>query len=176
MKKPVSIFFAVVLWVILNGCYESQIPLSSSQASKIDIKLVNYWVSIPKKPGDSKILLAIFKFNENEYLITWKESNGDTMLTRGFITDIGNTRILNIQNIRTLDKKDRTFVFFKYQFDNRGNLLARILSDDNSLLKDRTFKSPEEFYAFIKKNLDNEKLFGEIVEFKRGGKFDIEIR
>jgi len=175
MKKHFSFIGTILFLLCTIGCYESKVPLSTTPSSKIDLKLINYWGSIPKDENDTKYKLAIFKFNENEYLISWRENQGETEITRGFITKIDNLKILNIQNIDTLDKKDRTYFFFKYMINDKGIFKVQILSDANLLLKDKKFNSPEEFKKFIKKNIKNKKLFGEVVEFKPIEKFDIEI-
>ena len=175
MKRHLSIIGTIFFLLCTIGCYESEVPLSSNPSPKIDLKLVNYWGSIPKDKNETKYKLAIFKFNENEYLISWRENQGETQITRGFITIIDNLKILNIQNIGTLDKKDRTYFFFKYMINDEGILKVQILSDENLLLKDKKFSSPEEFKKFIQKNINHKKLFGEAVEFKPIEKFDIEI-
>ena len=80
----------------------------------IDEKLVNNWISIPKKKDEKKIALAVFKFNENEYLVCWQEGEKyETMITRGFSTKIKNIKIVNVQNVKTLDQDDRTYLFFQ---------------------------------------------------------------
>jgi hypothetical protein len=81
----------------LIGRFESNVPLSSSQSSRIDEKPVNYWISIPKEGNGKKIFLAIFKFNENEHLISWKEGEkNETIIARGFITKIKNINIIDV--------------------------------------------------------------------------------
>ena len=135
------------------------------QSSKIDTQLVNSWVSIPKKADDNKIRLSILKFNDHELLISWKQGDNETSITRGFITEIDNVRIINTQNIKTLDEKERTFVFFKYSISNNGVLKTQILSDSSVVLKGKRFDSSEEFSAFIKKNINSKDLFGQEMEF-----------
>ena len=71
----------------------------------------------------------------------------------------------SLLNIKDLNKKERTFVFFKYSIANNGILRTQILSDSFDLLKGRKFDSSEEFAAFIKKNINNKDLFGSELEF-----------
>ncbi len=165
MRKYISSVLIAIIFFFTYGCYVSEFPLSSATTSKIDSKLVNYWISIPKKDDDKKIRLAIFKFNDHEYLINWKEGNDETLITRGFITEINDVKIINVQNIRDLDEKERTFVFFKYSIADNGILRTQILSGTSELLKGRKFDSSEEFAAFIKKNINNKDLFGAELEF-----------
>ena len=112
-----------------------------------------------------------------EYFISWKEgANKETIMARGFISDIANVKILNIQNIKTIDNNDRTYLFFHYIIDEKGILTAKILSNENPLLKNKEFNTPEEFQSFIKKNIKNKELFSDPIEFKPTDKFDIEIK
>ena len=163
-------------FLTLAGCFESKFPLSSSQSSSIDEKLVNYWISMPKGENQDKIALAIFTFNENEHLVSWKEGEENEMIiTRGFITKIKKRKIINLQNIKSSEKKDRTYVFFKYDFNDKGNLLAYILLDDSSLLKNKDFKSSEDFYAFMEKNIEKDELFDKPIEFRPINKIDFKM-
>jgi len=122
MRKPAFLIMAIFLVSILAGCYESHIPLSTSRYAVINKKLVGYWVSVPEAKDEKKIFLAIFKFNENEYLVSWRGGEDDTTLARGFITKIDNTNIMNVQNIKSLEKDDRSYVFFKYDFTDHDDL------------------------------------------------------
>ena len=175
MRKPAFFIIAIFFVSIFAGCYESPIPLSSSRSAVIDEKLAGYWLSVPEAKDEKKIFLAVFKFNENEYLVSWREGEDDTILARGFITKIDNTNIMNVQNIKSLEKDDRTYVFFKYDFTGHDNLRVRILSGETSLLKNKKFKSSKEFYSYIKKNLGNDELFGKTVMFKPAKKISLEI-
>jgi hypothetical protein len=177
MKKYGFLAFVGLFFLSMTGCYESKVPLSSTPTLNIDTKLVNYWISIPKEKNDDEIKLAIFKFNEMEYFISWKEgANQETIMARGFISDIENVRILNIQDIKSIDNNDRTYLFFNYIIDEKGILTAKILSNENPLLKNKKFNTPEEFQSFIKKNIKNKELFSDPIEFKPTDKFDIEIK
>ncbi len=174
--KYINVLALLFVCIFIAGCYESTVPLSSPKTSKIDKKLVNYWRSIPEEKDEKNILLAIFKINENEFLLNWQEGNdGNTIMARGFITKINNTNIINVQNIASLKKNERTYFFFKYTMNNLGNLRVQILSDDSPLLKNKKFKSSEKFYNFIKENISNDKLFGRIIKFKPIKNFKIKI-
>ena len=175
MKKYILYVLIAVLCSFIYGCYESEVPLSIASSSQIDTHLVNYWVSIPKKADDVKIRLAILKFNDNEYLISWKQGDDETLITRGFITEIDDIRIINVQNIKSLDEKERSFLFFKYSIADNGILKTQILSDTSDLLKGVKFDSSKEFFAFIKENHGNKDLFGEEFDFIALERFDIGI-
>jgi len=62
--------------------------------------------------------------------------------------------------------------FFKYDLDDKGNLFVHILLDDSSLLKNKEFKSSEELYAFMEKNIGKDGLFDKPIEFRQTNKID----
>ena len=151
MRKLTAAALVLIVISSLWGCYESEVPLSKKPSSKVDMKLIGSWRSIPRNDNDGAISLLLKQFNENEYLVAWKEGkDGKTLVARGFITEIRGTHIINLQNIESLDKKERTYVFFKYGFNEKRNLVVNVLSDDFAKLKRKKFKSAKDFYDFVR--------------------------
>ena len=176
MRKLNFAFLVLIPILFLSGCYESKVPLSKSPSSKVDTRLIRSWISIPNDNKEKRISLLLRKFNENEYLIAWKEGEDDeTVIARGFTTKINNTNIINLQNIESLEENDRTYVFSKYDFNEKGNLLINILSDDYANLKGKEFKSSKEFSDFVQKSISQKGLFGDSIEFKPTKEISFEI-
>ncbi len=175
MKRAIYLLIILFMFLFITGCFESEVPLSGP-SSKVDKNLINYWESIPTKDNSKKILLAVFKFSESEYLFNWAEEGIDeTIIARGFTTEIKKIKIINVQNIKTLDIKEKTYHFFKYAFNKDGILIVSILSENSPLLKNRTFKSSETFLSFIKANIESKGLFDNTIEFRPAGKLNINI-
>ena len=176
MKKLNFAFLVLIPILFLSGCYESKVSLSKSPSSKVDTRLVRSWISIPNDNKKKAIPLLLRKFNEDEYLAAWKEGEDDgAVIARGFTTKINNTNIINLQNIESLKENDRTYVFFKYDFNEEGNLVVNILSDDYANLKGKKFKSSKEFSDFVQKNISQKGLFGDSIEFKPTKEVSFEI-
>ena len=176
MRKLNFAFLVLIPILFLSGCYESKVPLSKSPSSKVDTRLIRSWISIPNDNKEKIISLLLRKFSENEYLAAWKEGEDDgTVIARGFTTKINNTNIINLQNIESLEKNDRTYVFSKYDFNEKGNLVVNILSDDYANLKGKKFKSSKEFNDFVQKNISQKGLFGDSIEFKPTKEISFEI-
>lgn len=176
MRKLNFAFLVLIPILFLSGCYESNVPLSRSPSSKVDTRLIRSWISIPNDNKEKGISLLLREFNENEYLAAWKEGEDDgTVIARGFTTKINNTNIINLQNIESLEKNDRTYVFVKYDFNEKGNLVVNILSDDYANLKGKDFKSSKEFNDFVQKNISQKGLFGDSIEFKPTREISFEI-
>ena len=166
MKKPVFGFLVLIPILFLYGCYESEVPLSKKPSCKVDTKLIGSWRSIPRNDNDRAISLLLKQFNENEYLVAWKEGkDSKTLVARGFNTKIDDTNIVNLQNIESLHRNERTYVFFKYDFNAKGNLVVNVLSDDFAKLKRKKFKWAKDFYDFVQKNIARDGLFGDSIEF-----------
>ncbi len=174
MRKIAFVLIFLILNTFISGCYESELPLSKP-SSKVDLRLINSWVSIPGDKNDGEILLVFRKFNENEYLIAWKEGNDETLITRGFVTRVRNTDIINVQNINSLEKKERTYLFFRYNFKEDGNLVVSIISDDFPGLNNRKFKTSKALKKFVRKNMSKKGFFGEEIAFKVTKEIGIEI-
>jgi hypothetical protein len=158
---------AIGCLLFICGCYESPFPLSSSDTSRIDERLVKSWVQQTRQKQESPYRLVIRKFNEHEYIIAFSDTPGrEAQLTRAFITVIDGAAVINLQGIDSLAPKDRTFLFFKYVITPQGILRVWMIDKDSPLLKDRTFATQAELHAFVKKNIHNDTLYREAWEFK----------
>lgn len=172
-----NVRFLILIHVFfLCRCYESEVPLSREPSSRVDTRLVGSWISISGENQQEAVSLVIRKFNENEYWVAWREGVDDkTVIARGYDTRMGTTTIINLQNVRSLEERERTYVFFRHDFDENANLVVRILSDEYAGLKGKTFKSSEDLNRFVRKNLSREGLFGASIEFMPAKEIDLEI-
>jgi len=142
------------------------VPLSKKSSVKVDPGLIGNWISIPIN-NEKSISLLLRMFNDNEYLVAWKEAgDSETIIARGFSTKIHNTDIMNLQSIISMDKKERTYVFFKYGLNEKGDLIVSILSDDFAGLKGKKFKRSKELNDFVRLNISQNGLFGDSIKFK----------
>jgi len=62
-----------------------------------------------------------------------------------------------------MDKKERTYVFFKYGLNEKGDLIVSILSDDFVGLKGKKFKRSKELNDFVRRNISQNGLFGDSI-------------
>ena len=119
MAFGAHVFSLVIVCLLFSGCYESKYPLSSSDASRIDTRLLKGWVEEAQSPGDKPYRVEICKFNDREYFVAFCNDNGTATIARAFTSMIGNVPVLNMQGIESGKPEDRTFVFFKYCFLTR---------------------------------------------------------
>ena len=165
--KRTTLLLALCCFLFVCGCYESQFPLSSSDTSRIDERLVKNWIQQTRQKYDSPYRVVILKFNEHEYVIAFSDAQDkEAYLARAFTTMIDGAAVMNMQGIESRAPKDRTFIFFKYAITPQGNLRTWIIDKDSPLLNGRTFAAQKDFYAFVKKNIHNDTLYKEAWEFK----------
>jgi hypothetical protein len=157
----------LVFLLFLGGCYDSPFPLGAAEQSHVDDRLVNGWLEQPTKAADKPYHVIFHKFNDREYLVGFDNENGrESVLARAFVTTIDGLTVLNLQGIDTLEAKDRTFLFFKYEFTPDGNLRVWIFDGESPLLKDKTFADQAEFTTYITKNINDVTLYGAVREFR----------
>jgi hypothetical protein len=166
MTPRAQVFILAAVCQLFSGCYESKYPLSSADTSRIDERLLKGWVEQPQNPGDKPYRVEICRFSEKEYFVAFSNDNGTATIARAFTTMINNVPVLNMQGIESADPKDRTFVFFKYDFAPDGTLQTWMISSDSPLLDKRAFPSRAAFGAYIKKHIHDKRLFGEMQRFK----------
>jgi hypothetical protein len=167
MKIIKFAFLFLIATLVFYGCYMSEVPLSESPLLIVDTKLLGTWISIPDANQGKRITLLVHKFNENEYLLVWREGDdGETCMARGFNTRINNTNIINVQGDESPDFKKKEYLFFKYDFNEKGNLVINILSAAYPGLNGKVFKSSKDFNDFIQENISQKGLFDKSIEFE----------
>jgi hypothetical protein len=139
----------------LWGCpYEAKVPLDRSCKAEIDTALLGEWRSTKK--GES-LQMTIQAFNDHELLILGTEK-GKTECEgiRAFVTMVKDERFLNVQELKEQPDK-RGWWLVKYTVS--GDTLTAWTVDDKLFTK--LITSSRALYRFVKKNLDNEELYGD---------------
>jgi hypothetical protein len=165
MKQTLNTLAALVVVVLLGGCYESTVPLSSSMDAEIDPALTGEWELLDS--GDKPDRLLILPFNEHEYYIEWVDFDEDSdeeerMRFRAFATPVGNRMFANVQNIDL--KSDHTYIFFRYTLEPDGQLVLQGLDQSNLKMK---FDSSEDFLDYMKAHAAEEQLYDEPGYFRK---------
>lgn len=162
--KPFKFALFFLTSLLITGCLEIglKVPLSDSSLSKIDKNLIGIWKSIQNEDNDRDISLNLYRFNDNEYLLVWKETGTQEKL-RCFITNIKDLKFLNMQTIKDIKKNNRRYFFVAYKIKDNGNLLIRNPSDKYF----GNFETSKELYKNVKANIGKEDFFEEDkLEFK----------
>ena len=108
----------------LAGCYESKVPMASSDDSVIDESLVGQWKELSESAGISADM-TVLKFNHNEYYARY--GDGKSIIhCRAYIVIVDGQAFINAQNIKDSDDNQRTFVFFRYSLADDGFLTLRM--------------------------------------------------
>ena len=177
MAYRINLLSLVIICLLCSGCYESKYPLASSDASRIDARLLKTWIEEPQSPGDKPYKVAIFKFSEKEYFAAFcnDNDNGTATITRAFTTMIDSVAVLNMQGIASEKPSDRTFIFFKYAFSPDGSLQTWLINRESPLLENTQFSSQAAFAAYIKKHIHDGRLFSELRRFKSANNASLKI-
>ena len=174
----ISLFLLLLFCFGVIGCYDSAVPLSSSKGAEIDERLIKNWIQVPEEGKESEYRLAVYKFNENEYFVVWSREGKDkyTVITRGFITDYGKIKFMNIHDITSEGEDQRKYCFFRYDINEKGNLVVRYIEKDSPLLEGKKLETQKDLYGFVSKNIDNDKLYhNKHYEFEPVGEFALDI-
>ena len=176
MRKIGLIAVAAVLVGTFSGCYESKVPMATSEKSTIEPKLVGAWIQVMDEKDDGEpMFLIVAKLNEREYVVSWAKQDDDATLTRAYSVKVGDVDIMNVQNIASGVDDERTYVFFKYKVSADGLLAVQILNGGHDLLEDKEFATPAEFMTFMKKHVNEAKLFNEPITFKKNENLELRI-
>lgn len=162
MNKPTLLIFLVLL--IFTSCnhYESEVPITNSNHSVIDSKLLGQWfLSSENVKDDTSGFLEVIPFNKNEYLIQLKEFVDSTrhiesiVNLRMFASEVNNKTYLNLQFIGS--ENDNQFMIYRFKSISGNRYKLYFLAKDKFT---KTFTDSESF----KKHIENhskefEKLF-----------------
>ncbi|MFB3132933.1 MAG: hypothetical protein ACE10K_10475 [Rhodothermales bacterium] len=163
MKRYRAAHFVLVLFFVLCGCLESEVPLSSSDQSIIDPRLIGRWELIETEEDEGPAGMLVLQFNDHEYYVEYyyERDDGtvefpDTLRFRAYTTPIDGALFANLQCIGC---DERTFIFYRYAVSEDGLLTVRAVEEE--LFKSATVETSEALYAFVKENLDKEALYDE---------------
>ena len=170
MKILFKATMVMTVLFIITGCYESKVPMAPAKDAVFDAKLIGRWKAIDLE-DDVAAKIVILKFNDREYFVKHKvfekrnlSVSADVYLCRAYTIMVDGVAFCNVQYISSHEKDKRPFMFFRYSFSKDGILTWRWISDD--LIKTK-IKTSEELYKFIKKNMNNKKLYGKSLKFKK---------
>ena len=153
-------FLAAVLGVAVSGCYDSPVPLASSDNSTIDDGICRDWIGAPASDGrDGTTYLMIRKFNDKEYFIAYQDE-GDRAAEcfRGYSLEVQGKSIMHVQSI---DNDKRPFLFFAFWMTDQGTLKTQIVNADFPLFKGQAFETPEEQLQFFENHMHMDDFFAE---------------
>lgn len=156
MKKALLSGVILAVSIFLCGCpLESDFPLSIPETAQLDRALVGTWKFIdPEKEAVATI--AIWPFNDHEFIIISPEENKKISAYRAFVTCLNGEKFLNVQEIDRSEYK-RKWLFVNYSLTG-NRLTLRILED--TLMKNEKIDTPQALSGFIEKKLKDGNLYG----------------
>jgi len=170
MRFLLKVSLVLTIILLLAGCYDSEVPMAPVRDAIFDAKLIGKWKQIDTK-DDETSHMVILNFNDSEYFVrfetmekrNWSVST-DVYLCRAYTILVDGVAFCNVQYISSNKKDKRPFMFFRYFLSKDGILTWRWIKND--LIKTK-IKTSKELYKFIKKNMNNEELYGKPLKFKK---------
>ena len=169
MRNLFKATMVMAILFIIAGCYDSEVPMAPVKDAVFDAKLIGKWKQIDTK-DDETSHMVILNFNDREYFVRFKlmekkdwSVSAEVYLCRAYTIMVDDVGFCNVQYISSNEKDKRPFMFFRYSISKDGILTWRWISND--LIKTK-IKTSKELYVFIKKNMNNEKLYGKPLKFK----------
>lgn len=160
-------FILILLSTILMGCpYQSDVELNTYEESlKVDKNLIDNWVSY--HDDFSREELSIEKLAKSVIGISHKEFDSKNRLKgsnkfRAYATEIDAITIFNIES------DNGKYMFLKYGWTGKNEFYIQAVNAEyveENLMSDSL--STEELRTFFTKNVNQEKMFEEKLEFYR---------
>jgi len=170
MRNLFKATMVMAILFIIAGCYDSEVPMAPVKDAVFDAKLIGKWKQIDTK-DDETSHMVILNFNDREYFVRFKlmekkdwSVSAEVYLCQAYTIMVDGAAFCNVQYISSNEKDKRPFMFFRYSISKDGILTWRWISND--LIKTK-IKTSKELYVFIKKNMNNEKLYGKPLKFKK---------
>lgn len=133
--------------ILLMGCpYNSTVPLSSTGA-KVSDNLMGTW----EKSGETKERIVVSRTNGNSFDITKTDSDGNSTLYHGHLTDINGTLFLNVKE----DSDSPSYFFYKLEKD--GEFKVTLVSVTSNIRE--VFENSDEMKKFFEANMKNSYFF-----------------
>lgn len=160
---------------MVSGCYESRVALSEAPSYSIDQDLTGHWIAQGDSAKDPVLKLVVMPFDQKQYLISWQDSD-ELLICRGFVSKLKQMKIMNVQNVMSIEKKERTFVFFEYSLSDKDTLIVKMISDETKALKNKLFNTSSELAEALEKAGKSGLVFEDPIIFKRTESFRLEVK
>ncbi len=151
MRRNKQVVAMVLIGIALSlwGCYESDFPLGSPEAGKIDADILGSWRCVQGGEKENKpFLVAVMPFDERQYYV-WMDMEGEKATHyRAFSTAIRGTPLLNIQEMDPgTVPSGRKWIFVRYTL-----LKPTILQVE--LVRDGAFQGIDRSPSAVRENIE----------------------
>ncbi len=144
MKKIKLLAVLAAVSTLFMGCpYSAEMALDEKPSVKIDEKILGKW----EQKSSSDYAYTVTKEDDNTYKIEKKTvSSGDVTVYKGFLSDIGGTRYMNVWEAEATTK---AYYFYKVEMTTSGSKITMAPVSENI---DEKFTTSTEMKDFFKKN------------------------
>lgn len=153
MKRQVLLLFGILVFTSCNH-YESKIPISSSNNSKIDTNLLGEWtLSSENDKEKASGYLDVIPFNDTEYLIQLYEIADSSKYIKSILNFrmysslVQKNEYLNVQFIGS--NKEKEFMIYRIKAISGNRYKIFFLSREQF---NTEFKDSKDFYEYIEQH------------------------
>ena len=122
---------AVIATALVPGCYESDFPLDPAPRLELEEAWLGTWRCLPFKADadEDPVTVSVKRGAERRYDITWLESGKAPERYGAFMSPIGNTRLMNVQEVKA-DGATGKWVFVRPTLLRPDVLQVQIVDDE----------------------------------------------
>jgi hypothetical protein len=142
----------VSLFLFVFGACQYEVPITSLPTGKIDSRLLGNWES-----SDGKEKMMVRRLDDVVYIVYY---DGD--LFRAYHSDVAGTPFVSVQDINSTERK---YAYVTWKLSTDGEHLQ--LGSVNTEVIPKETKDSLAIVELLKKNLQNPRLFGEAIEFRK---------
>jgi len=166
MKKLLYTSLVAISLILMACPYEGEVELCTyEEALKTDKKLLDIWVAFNEEGGRNEMLIE--KGNKAVLTLSVKNYEKGNKLTslekyRAYATEI------NGEKLFTLEKEDGKYNYFKYGWSSKNEFYIQFVDEsfmENNFKPDSI--TTKTTVQFLSKNIENNDLFTERMEFYR---------
>ena len=167
MRKFITPVFLVISLLLLGCPYQSDVEINTYETSlKADKNLFDVWVSF--KEDRSRFELFFEKIAKTVVNVSYKEYDSNSRFKskdkyRGYATDLGGYTVFNLEG------KDGKYMFCKFSWISKNEFNIQMINEDfvvNNFKPEDEITS-ENLRAFLLENVNEEKMYDEVMEFYR---------
>ncbi|MFN7972814.1 MAG: hypothetical protein U0166_10775 [Acidobacteriota bacterium] len=153
-RRLPSTLALLAVGLLISACpYSSAVPIDEDGTGTLDPQLLGTWRS-DGKDDDGQI--AIARWTDREYVLTMTSAKDPVTVMRAYPSDVNGTRLLNVQEIHTDPKSDRSYFLYAYEIGADGRMKLRTVSDTS--VKEK-FSTSRQLRAYLKSHLKDADLF-----------------
>lgn len=145
---------AVLVLVVLAGCYETEVQLSPRDQAKVDPRFVGDWVFNNK---DSTTRMAIRNFDGREYYVAWDEATPRPFRGAAFLADVGGVSFAHVRELPADGSIATKHILLRVELASDGRLSLRHLN--NKFFEGKEVATPDQLRKLLEASINDNAMY-----------------